>query len=167
MFYIKFINLTENTIEFQAEYESLFDALRVCKETNLSSSYHRPAMSDSYFNEHLFELLTSAMVYTGTSTPDHPAGEIMITLTKDSDKESVYSALEMPRIPSQSAVTPVAEDFSPEVVQALYTKQSSSPLEDLALKNIETKKQFVAQFTENAQDNLKSMGESFYGPDEN
>ncbi|MFE1145214.1 hypothetical protein [Streptomyces rochei] len=117
---VKFINLTENTLN-RFEYDNLFDALKVCKETNLSDHYHLPAMSEKFFNEHLLELLTSAVVYVGTKTEKHPAGEIMIMLTMGENR-SVYSALPMPFIPGQ--ILPVAEDFSPEVVQALYTKQS-------------------------------------------
>lgn len=127
---VKFINLTENTIEFEGEYESLMDALVVCKNTNMSNHYHRPAMSDEKFNESLLELLITGFVYTGTITEVFPNGEIMIDLHRDG--APVYSALPMPRGETNPDVIWVDHDSNPpmevlakksRLIQELFTKQ--------------------------------------------
>lgn len=134
MFTVKFINLTENTIEFQGDYDSLMDALRVCKETNMSSHYHRPAMSNEKFNECLLELLITGMVYTGTITEEFPDGEIMIDLHRDG--APVYSALPMPREAADIVYFKTYEAAEeallkkPRLIQELFTKQRKSFLED-------------------------------------
>lgn len=140
MFTVKFINLTENTIEFQGDYDSLMDALNVCKNTNLSSSYHRPAMSNEKFNECLLELLITGFVYTGTITEEFADGEIMIDLHRDG--VPVYSALPMPR----------------EAADIIMVKRSGT-------EEVLAKKPRLIQelFTKQAQANLRDMGESFYG----
>lgn len=134
-FIVKFINLTENTIEFEGAYDSLFDALRVCKETNMSNHYHRPAMSDQKFNECLLELLLTGFVYTGNITEERPNGEIMIDLHRDG--VPVYSALPMPReanpdiiwVDHKANVNPVEEVLAkkPRLIQELFTKQGHNP----------------------------------------
>lgn len=145
MYTVKFINLTENTIEFQGDYDSLMDALNVCKNTNLSSSYHRPAMSNEKFNECLLELLITGFVYTGTITEEFPNGEIMIDLHRDG--VPVYSALPMPR----------------EAADIIMVDHKTNPVEEVLAK----KPRLIQElFTKQAQANLRDMGESFYGKEE-
>lgn len=64
-FRVQLINLTEHT-KGEWEYERLYDAITIAK--NVDTSTHddymaRPAMTDEFFNENLWELLTMGFVY--------------------------------------------------------------------------------------------------------
>jgi hypothetical protein len=101
MFIVKFYNLTENTVS-SFEYEHLFEALAVAKNTDISDSrINVPAMSNDKFDSELFTLLTSGFIYCGDRTPEHPDGEYMVGLVKrdfeNGDERVVYSALPMPQ----------------------------------------------------------------------
>lgn len=106
-FRVQLINLTEHT-KGEWEYESLLDALRIAKNVD-TSTYDdymaRPAMTDEFFNTHLWELLTMGFVYV--------RDDVMVFLWKldeNGNEHPVVTTQEMFKgvmIPSQS--TPVGD----------------------------------------------------------
>ncbi|MGS2592222.1 hypothetical protein [Streptomyces hebeiensis] len=105
---MKFINLREQTIDIQDDYENLFDAIRVAKETNIGPDRtYRVAISNERFNEVFFTLLTSGYIYAGTKSTPYPYGDVMVMLLSvnaDGSEQPVYSSVAMvvnnPKIPS-------------------------------------------------------------------
>lgn len=82
MYRVKFIDLVERTHQ-SFDYENLFDAIRVAKETNIGySRLYTEAIPNEVFNEKLFELLTLGYIYTGSKSEDYPLGSTMIMLTE-------------------------------------------------------------------------------------
>lgn len=80
---VKFLHLQEQTV-IENRYESLFDALKVAKETNIAPDrLHQEAMSDTQFNEELILLLDTGFVYTGTKSEAFPDGDMMIQLLRE------------------------------------------------------------------------------------
>lgn len=111
MYVVKFFNLTESTMD-EFEYQDLFSAIKVAKETNLGTdNLILPAMDDDKFNEELLILLTTSLVYAGRKTKEHPEGEFMIMLTQRDDETreetTVYNALPMPPLSISSPVAKI------------------------------------------------------------
>jgi hypothetical protein len=92
------------------EYGNLYDALRVCKETNIGPDrIHTSAMSNEQFDRDLFTLLTQGFVYIGPKLNQYAEGSIMLMLLSvdnDGIESPVYSML--PKVFS------VARDNLPE-----------------------------------------------------
>jgi hypothetical protein len=82
MYRVKFIDLV-NRSQDTFDYDNLFDAIKVAKETQIGSlGFTKPAIPDLVFNERLLELLTSGFLMVGPKTEDYVQGSVMIMLTK-------------------------------------------------------------------------------------
>lgn len=124
MFRVKFIELRKQSIETN-DYENLFDAIKVAKETNVGSeSIIREAIPDVVFNEQFNMLLTSGFIYSGWRTSEYPEGDVMIMLLKvdkHGTESPVYNNLfyamppvaKLPIVPSQEHKTePAAGNYN-------------------------------------------------------
>jgi hypothetical protein len=87
---VKFISLQEQTID-KYDYESLFDAIRVAKETNIGPDrLYTEAIPDDKFNEEFLSLLTLGFIYVGPKTEKYPEGNTMIQLVKVNEREEEF-----------------------------------------------------------------------------
>lgn len=101
-----------NHAQLVGDYESLFDAISVVKNTKLHENVvSRSALSDEAFNEKFFELLTNGYTYTGNKSSDYPDGNIVVHLVKVdpvyNEEMAVYGDKTMynvlPAIPQQQS----------------------------------------------------------------
>jgi hypothetical protein len=90
-------------------YPNLWDALQVCKETNIGPGYiHSPAMSNKQFDRELMTLLTQGFIYIGPKLNQYSEGSIMLMLlsvAEDGTERPVYNALPIPFQASPDSVT--------------------------------------------------------------
>jgi len=109
MFRVKFINMVEQTKD-EFDYDNLWDALKVCKETNIGPDrIHSESMTNEQFDEELLILLTQGFIYVGPKTNQYPEGYIMLMLLSvaedgTSAERPVYSALPMPFTASRDSL---------------------------------------------------------------
>lgn len=109
MFRVTLINLTESRKD-SWEYANLLDAMRVAKNVDTAGPddlMARPAMSDEFFNTHLWELLTMGFVYV--------RDDVMVFLWKVTGNEErpVVSALDMVSGVAMMPIPPVEKTFIP------------------------------------------------------
>lgn len=106
MFRVTLVNLTEHRKD-SWEYEDLLSALTVAKNVDTSTPDDlvvRPAMSNEFFNTHLWELLTMGFVYVRE--------DVMVFLWKldGNEERPVVSAITL----MDSLTTPVDKPFIPK-----------------------------------------------------
>lgn len=82
MYRVKFIDLVNRSQEV-FDYDNLFDAIKVAKETKIGlNGFIKPAIPNSVFNERLLELLTLGFIMVGPKTEEYAQGSTMVMLTK-------------------------------------------------------------------------------------
>lgn len=87
MYIVKFFFLSSSRNE-EHKYDSLFDAIKVAKETNIGDcGMFKPAMTDWEFNKQFWTLLTSGFIYTGKKSEEFPEGDIMVMLLQGDECE--------------------------------------------------------------------------------
>jgi hypothetical protein len=136
MYRVKFLDLREQTKE-QFDYENIFDALRVAKETNLGSErVIREAIPDKEFNEQLHLLLTSGFVYAGWKTSEYPTGDHMVFLLKvdaNNNESPVYSMpfFAMPPVAEELPIVPKTNTISELYVSMQLIKpENETPVDE-------------------------------------
>jgi hypothetical protein len=86
MYVVKFVDIAHKTVR-EDEYDDLFDAIKVAKETNIGPDrLVIPAMSRKFFNQNFSTLLTIGYVYAGQKTYEFPNGNFIVLLLKRNDE---------------------------------------------------------------------------------
>jgi hypothetical protein len=79
---IHFLGQRDKGVE-EWNYDSLFDAIKVAKESNIGSDRSfKPAFSDTAFNECFSIMLKHGFAHAGTKSPDYPHGNVIVFLLK-------------------------------------------------------------------------------------
>lgn len=135
---VKFISLEEHTVD-AFDYDHLFEALKVAKETNIGPDrLHKVAISNDKFDRELIMLLTSCFVYAGIRTSELPEGNMMIMLLRvdaDGVEHAVYpvvSTIAPPFMPDQRTRNRAPEDLGPWERSMEATHNSTKPPYDYA-----------------------------------
>lgn len=116
-FRVKFLHLAEQT-KTEFDYDNLFDAIKVCKETNIGHNrIHREAMTNEQFDSQLLTLLTTGFIYTGDKLNEYADGDIMIMLLQVEER----TGIERPVYPN---VVPVPFQTNREGITSLIPHQN-------------------------------------------